>query len=390
MVEQVSTRRLRVLKCRGSNFGRNEYPYVITNYGLKVVPISRMGLQHKVSTKKVSSGNQRFDDILNGGVICTSAILFTGEPGTGKTILASNFTLAACNRDEKVLFISFEESEQAIINTMLSPGIDLAPAVTANKLKFLTRMPESMGAEEHLIEIIDMLDSFKPKHIIIDSISACERMGGKKASMTFLIRLLDACKIRGCTTIFTNQTDGRIDKTEISGIGISSLIDTVVLLKYVENKGETNRTIEVMKMRGSQHSNQIREFLISNEGLSLNDVYIGRGGVYTGQAREEQEALEKMEARRNLALVAETEVQLTLQEQLREAEKNRLEKTAEAEMAKLNATIMATQIRLENLQAEQGISSFNLETRATARGKNTDSSRLESSSNTSKDEGKGV
>ncbi len=175
-VDQVSTQRLNVVKYRGSGFGRNEYPYVITPSGLHVAPISTVGLKHKPFGKKMSTGLKRLDSILDGGYFRASCVLLAGLPGTGKSLLASTFTDAACQRGEKVLYVGFEESEAAMIGNILNAGVDLRPHAESGLLEFLTSMPEAMGAEEHLIRFMVRLNEFGPKHVVVDAISACERM----------------------------------------------------------------------------------------------------------------------------------------------------------------------------------------------------------------------
>ncbi len=265
----ISTRRLRVVKYRGSGFGRNEYPYIITDSGIAVAPISSVGLRHKPLGEKMPTGIERLDVILGGGYRRASCVLFAGEPGTGKTTLACTFTQAACTRGEKVLYISFEESQDALIGNLRSSGSDLSPCVQAGRLKFLTNFPEAMGAEEHYLRALTHIEAFRPAHVVVDAISACERMGGKQAAFDYLMRLLNACKERGVTVFLINQTTGREDRLEISGNGISSMVDTAILLAYREERGETKRLLQVLKSRGSAHSNRQWEYAITDRGIVL-------------------------------------------------------------------------------------------------------------------------
>jgi len=295
--EQITTRRIRITKYRGSNFGRNEYPYVISESGLSIIPISTTGLRHKPLGDVVSSGNERLDNVLGGGYRRSSCVLIAGITGAGKTTLASTFIQSANTREEKVLFIGFEESEEAIVTNMLSPGIDLRPALKAQRLRYLTALPEAMGGEEHLMRVINEIKTFKPDHIVVDAISACERMGSGQTAFEFLIRLLNHCKEKDVTCILLNQTTQSMDIHQISGMEISSMVDTALFLGMVEVGGEINRMLLVLKSRGLAHSNQYREYLITSNGIELVDVYVGEGGVLTGAARQEQEAKEEANRR---------------------------------------------------------------------------------------------
>ncbi|MBW1733565.1 MAG: circadian clock protein KaiC [Deltaproteobacteria bacterium] len=297
-VDQVSTRRLRLVKYRGSGFGRNEYPYVITKTGLHTAPISTVGLRHKPLGEKITTGNARLDEILCGGYRRAACILIAGLPGTGKTILASTFIAATCDRDENVLYIGFEESESAMIENVLNAGVTLRPHVDSGRLACLTNYPEAMGAEEHYIGALARIDALRPDHVVVDAISACQRMGGKRAAFDYLMRLLNACKERGITTLLINQLSGSTQHMEISGNNISSMVDTVIFLSYHEGLGETNRQLQILKSRGSAHSNQKSEYRITDDGIRIMDVYLGRGDVLMGTARLRQEESDRAEAER--------------------------------------------------------------------------------------------
>ncbi|MBW1722681.1 MAG: circadian clock protein KaiC [Deltaproteobacteria bacterium] len=270
--DQISTRRLRVIKYRGSGFGRNEYPYVITESGLHTAPITKVELRHRALGEKISTGLESLDTLLEGGIRRGACVLFAGLPGTGKTILVSTFANAACLRGETVLYQGFEESEDAMVTNLLSAGLDLEPHRRSGRMVFLTGMPESMGAEEHLIRFTRRLDAVSPDHVIVDAISACERMGGKQAAFEYLMRLLNICKERGITSLLTNQTSGASDVMEISGNGISSMVDTVLFLAYVEGSGETYRMLQILKARGSAHSNRHHRYIINDQGFQLLEL----------------------------------------------------------------------------------------------------------------------
>lgn len=298
---QISTRRLRVVKYRGSSFGRNEYPFIISDEGIRTIPITKFELMHKAFEEKISSGIPELDTMLGGGFYRASCILFAGEPGTGKTLFVSTFAHNICSKGEKVFYLCFEESPEALLRNIKSAGIDLEQFLKEGTFKIIGSMPEATGAEEHLIRLIDFVDEMKPQHVIVDAISAVERMGGKQVSFDYLMRLLNFLKERGITTILTNQTTGTKTQIEISGNGISSMLDTVIFLSYVHGDGETNRTIQVLKSRGSKHSNQVREYLVKDDGINILDPYTGPGGVLTGTARKIQEAKDALEHRRREA-----------------------------------------------------------------------------------------
>lgn len=269
---QVTTRRLRVIKYRGSAFASNEYPYIIGEEGNVLMPISTVSLDHMALGPRISSGNAALDEVLGGGYRRATSILITGASGTGKTTLACTFVQAACNRGEKVLYISFEESSDAVLSSMLSPGIDLRPAVKSGNLEFQTVMPEAMGAEQHLARAFRQMDRFKPDHIVVDAISACTRMGSEQAAFDYLMRLVDRCKREGITCLMTNQLGGVDQQADFSGIGFSSLLDTIIFLRYVELRREIARSLLVLKSRGSKHSNRYHQYAITDEGIQIRPM----------------------------------------------------------------------------------------------------------------------
>jgi circadian clock protein KaiC len=327
VTEQISTRRLRVIKYRGSGFGRNEYPYVISPTGLRMVPISTVRLRHKPLGEKISTGNARLDEILDGGYRRAACILLAGLPGAGKTTLAATFVAAACAPGERVLYIGFEESEAALIHNVTSTGIALQPHVEAGRLAFLTQFPEALGAEEHFMAALDRIEAFSPQHVVVDAISACYRMGGQRAAFEYLMRLLNLCKERGITVLLLNQLAASTSFAEISGNEISSMVDTVVFLNYQFSLGETNRVFQILKSRGSRHSNQKREYRITDHGFVVEDVYLGEGDVLTGAARQRQEERDRLETQRLAFEIQMKELELQrlrlVQEQMLQARAQR-------------------------------------------------------------------
>ena len=289
VTDQINTRRLRIQKYRGSGFGRNEYPYAIGGNGIHIIPVSTLGLRHQPLGEFISSGQTDLDTVLGGGYRRASSVLVAGVTGTGKTSLAATFAQRACSRGERLLYISFEESREAMINNMRSPGIDLESPWKAGLFRYLSGLPESMGAEEHLLRAHTAIVEFTPQHIVLDAISACRRMGSDRAAFDYLIRLLNLTKEMGITCLLLNQTVAPVSIQELSGVEISSIIDTVLSLHMVEETGEINRTLVCLKSRGAKHSNQYREFRITDSGIQLLPVYIGAGRVLTGTARKIQE-----------------------------------------------------------------------------------------------------
>jgi len=266
---QITTRRLRVIKYRGSGYGRNEYPFLIGENGINVIPITSNVLQHSPPGPKVSSGQARLDDVLAGGYKRGTSILIVGTAGAGKTTLACVFAQAACLRGERVLYLNFEESPESMVSNMLSPGLALRPLIKTGRLVVRSYLPEAMGVEEHLFLALKALDEFQPQHVVVDAISACKRMGSEHAAFEYLMRILNACKERGITCMYLNQATGLDIVSEISGIGVSSIIDTVVLLRQLPIGGVMKRQLIVMKSRGSAHSEQFHEFRITDRGIDL-------------------------------------------------------------------------------------------------------------------------
>ena len=224
----------------------------------------------------VSSGNEQLDSVLGGGYRRGSSVLIAGSSGIGKTTIANTFVKAACDRNEKILFLGFEESEEAAVETMLSPGIDLRPGINKGLLKIMTAMPEAFGTEKHLVLSFDMICEFKPDHVVVDAISSFKRMGSDRAAFEFAMRLSNQCKDRGITIIMTNQILGDTgDRAAISGIGISSMIDALLWLHFVEEANELKRKLLVIKSRGSKHSSRYHDFRITDHGIEVSGECVG-------------------------------------------------------------------------------------------------------------------
>lgn len=293
VTDQISTRRLRVLKYRGTTHGMNEYPFLINEQGISVLPITSLRLDHAAPTRHITTGISRLDEMLGGkGVFRGSSVLVTGSPGTGKSSIAAKFVEAACLRGERALLFAYEESAAQIMRNMRSIGIDLDRHVKKGLLKIHSSRPTLQGLEQHLLMMHDAVCAFRPEVVAIDPISNLTA-GGRDIDMKpTLIRLIDFLKKEQITAVFTSLTTGTAtEAAEDSQIGVSSLMDVWLLLRNSETNGERNRTLYVLKARGMNHSNQVREFVLSDEGISLVDVYIGEDGVMTGSARLAHEAM---------------------------------------------------------------------------------------------------
>ena len=293
--DQVSTRRLRIVKYRGTTHGINEYPFLIDENGIHVLPLTSLRLNHPASTERVSSGIARLDAMLGGeGYYRGSSVLISGTAGTGKTSLSAHFANATCARGERCLYLAFEESPAQLVRNMKSIGIDLDPGLKKGLLRLEASRPTLHGIEMHLATIHKMVSEFDPQVVIIDAISNFSTGTGAEAD-AMLLRLIDFLKSRQITAMLVNLISGE-SSMEKTDIGVSSLVDTWILLRNIELAGERNRGIHVLKSRGMKHSHQIREFLITSEGIRLEDVYVGPEGVLTGSMRAAQENREKAAA----------------------------------------------------------------------------------------------
>jgi circadian clock protein KaiC len=291
--EQVSTRRIRVVKYRGSAHDTNEFPFLIDEKGITVMPITSLGLRHTVTNKRVSTGIPRLDAMLGGkGYYRGSSVLISGSAGTGKTSFVAHFADAACRRGERCLYFAFEESESQVMRNMLSIGIDLEQWVKKGLLKYHADRPTIYGLETHLSVMQKMINEFKPAAVIVDPVSNLNAVANISNVKTMLTRLLDQLKLDRVTTVLTILTP-ESPTSESTDVDISSLADTWIRLRDIEFGGERNRGMYILKSRGMAHSNQIREFVLTDKGVNLLDVYVGPSGVLTGSARLSREAQEK-------------------------------------------------------------------------------------------------
>lgn len=355
--DQIATRHLRVVKYRGALHGTNEFPFLIGADGISVLPITSLALNHKVSAERIATGIPRLDAMLGGkGFFRGSSILITGTSGTGKTIIASNFAQAACRRGERVLFFSFEESPNQIIRNMHSIALRLEPLVKKDLLRFHSARPSLYGLEMHLATMFREIASFKPHVVIIDPITSLMDSGTDSECKGMVTRLIDYLKAGQVTSLFTSLTQGGAALAQ-SESAMSSLMDAWILLQDYEGNGERNRVLYVLKARGMKHSNQIREFLISDSGIDLVDAYIGVSGVLTGSARVAQGDLEKA------AVLASQQEAAQLK---REVERKR--KALDRQIGDLRSDYEGEALELRRIAEQVGTRTFVLGTERAASG----------------------
>ena len=332
--EQISTRRLRVVKYRGSSHGTNEYPFLIDEQGISVLPVTSLGLDHKASLERVSTGIDTLDKMFGGkGYYRGSSILISGTAGTGKTSVVAHFVDAACRRGERCIFFSSEESPAQVTRNLRSVGLDLEPWIKKDLLHFDSTRPNSHGLEMHLLRIHKLVDQIKPKIVIFDPLSGYLSLGDSLEVKSMLTRLLDYLKARQITSMFNTLVEGSQSELQRE-VGVSSLMDSWILLRNLEYNGERNRGLYILKARGIPHSNQIREFIFTDHGIELRDVYVGAEGVLTGTARAAQEVREKAAV------------------QLRRETTERKRREIERKRRALEAQILALRAQFEN-EAEE-------------------------------------
>jgi circadian clock protein KaiC len=308
--DQISTRRLRIVKYRGTAHGTNEYPFLIDEDGFSVLPVSSLGLNHAVSEERISTGIADLDAMLGGGGFHRgSSILVSGVAGSGKSSVAASFVNATCLRGEKALFFSFEESALQTARNMRSIGIDLQRWEKKRLLRYVAARPTFYGLEMHLAIMMREVAKFQPQLVVLDPISAFLAPSDTTEVQAMLLRMVDFLKSRGITAIFTHLSHAKGDETQTE-MGLSSLMDAWILLLNRESNGEFNRELYLLKARGMSHSNQVREFVISESGINLREPYIGDGGALTGSSRRAFEAKTRREKTARAADLARLKQQL--------------------------------------------------------------------------------
>ena len=361
--DQISGRRLRIVKYRGTKHGADEYPFLIDERGMSILPLTALQLQHKVSDERVSSGVADLDEMLEGkGYYRGSSVLISGTAGSGKTTLAASFADAACRRGERCLFIDFEESRDYVARNMKSVGLDLDQWTEKGLLFHEAWRPTQFGIEMHLLRIHKLIEKVKPQCIVVDPITNLTTGSSDKEVYSMLMRLIDYLKGAGITAFLVSLT-GASEELEKTSVGVSSLCDTWILLRDIELNGERNRCLYILKSRGMAHSNQLREFTLTENGIKLVPAYIGPGGVLTGSSRLSQETKEKAEERAHQQEVQRKRQQVDRQRLALQAQIESLQ--AELELVRQDAAALV----LEDQQRERE-QNLDLTNMAKSRGSN--------------------
>ena len=352
--DEISTRRLRIVKYRGSAHGANEYPFLINEDGFSVLPLSAINLSHMASRERLSFGVPGLDALFEGGgPYRASSILVSGSPGAGKSTLAARFLEAGCERGERAVLFAFEESPDQIVRNMSGVGIDLARWQESGRLAIVARRPTEYGLEQHLVRIMRVIDDHAPVNVAIDPLSSF--VGDPAEVRAVLARMIDVCKTRGITAMLNVLAHGGFD--DPTQTGISSLIDTWIDVRNLEHNGERNRAINVLKCRGVRHSNQVREFVLGSEGLALRDVYAEAGAVLMGASRVAREAEIRREASARETWLEATRRRRDARRRVLDAQIATLEAERDAEELELTREIQsgearARQIVLDRARAE--------------------------------------
>lgn len=345
---QVSTRRLRIVKYRGSQHGTNEYPFLISDHGIVVMPVTSLELEHSAPPERISSGIPGLDEMLEGkGFYRGSSILLSGTPGSGKSSMAAAFVEAACKRGERCLYFAFEESTNQFVRNMLSIGIALRGFLDQDLLRYMPTRPLKFGLEMHLAAMYQAINEFQPSIVVIDPITDFMAIGSDLEVKLMLTRLIDFMKMHNITVYLISLTTAT-GQIEGSMAGVSSLADTWMHLKDIEEAGERNHGIYVLKSRGMAHSNQIREFVLTEHGMELLPVYLGGTDILTGSARVAKENEDKLA---ELMHQQEIERRTLLLERKRKALQSQiaaLEVEVTAEEAELQKYLQQLQLQQEN------------------------------------------
>jgi circadian clock protein KaiC len=342
LAERVSLRSIRVLKYRGSSFDEGEFPYIIDDDGIRISTFSTNQIDVAISDERVSTGVERLDAMMQGGYYRGSSVIITGVPGTAKTTLCGTFANRMCKQGEKVMYVSFDEASAQIARNLKSIGLDLQKWIDDDLLHVHAIRTEARSAEEHLMELRRLIREFEPKHLIIDPISALAKTGGHVSAVHASMRLLDYAKCRGITTLCTSLVGNSDITEEQTDVEISTIADTWIHLAYKVMGGERNRTLTIVKARGIAHSNQVRELILSGQGVSLANVYTAGGEVLVGTARYEKEAALRIELRRR-----------ELEIQLRRAELQATEAELKARVEILKRELEAKRAEIELFESSE-------------------------------------
>lgn len=353
VTEQASTRRLRVVKYRGSTHGTNEYPFLIDESGISILPVTSLGLDHEAPTGRISSGIPRLDEMLGGkGYYEGSTVLVSGTAGTGKTSVAALLARATCERGGRCLYFAFEESTHQLVRNMHSIGIHLEGHLAKGQLKVLPSRPTAYGLETHLVSIHKQVEEFRPDVVILDPITNLVSVGTSPEAQSMMTRLIDFLKMRGTTSFFTSLTSAA-EELEESEIGISSLVDSWLLLTVLRGGGERNRTVTIIKSRGMAHSNQAAEYRLTDAGLEIVDTYLGAAGALTGSARKAREAEDAAAIALGSEDIARKEQERERRRRVTERQIAELREQLEADDAALTREILEASRRRDRIGTER-------------------------------------
>ena len=280
--DEKRRRTLEILKFRGTEHSKGEYPFTVTEAGIVVIPLSAIELKQRSSDLRVTSGNPQLDDMCGGGFFRDSIILISGATGTGKTLSVAHFVKGAAAAKEKCLLFAFEESREQLIRNATGWGLDYESMEKDGLLKVVCDYPEVKGLEDHLLTMKKIINEFKPHRVAIDSMSALERVSSLKSFREFVIGLTSFIKHQEVTGLFTSTTPTLMGGTSITEAHISTITDTIILLRYVEIYGEMRRGLTVLKMRGSKHVKEIREFMIDEHGMHIGKAFRNVSGILSG------------------------------------------------------------------------------------------------------------
>lgn len=345
MVDRVSLRSARVLKYRGSAFDEGEFPLVISHDGIEIATFNTQQMQFDISNERVSTGVDRLDHMLEGGYYRGSSAIVTGAPGTAKTTLSGSFTRRMCENGERVLLVSFDESGGQILRNLTSVGIDLQPCLDSGNLRIHAIRTEARSAEEHYMELRRIIREWEPHHMVLDPISALIKTGGHVSAVHAAFRLLDYAKCRGVTVLCTSLIESKESVEAATNMDISTIADTWIHLAYRVLGGERNRTLSIVKSRGTAHSNQVRELVLTDDGIDLKDVYTAGGEVLVGTARFEKEAENRIAKRRR-----------ELELRIRRAQLGAVESELSARIEALRRELEARQTELELMESDASAS----------------------------------
>jgi circadian clock protein KaiC len=333
--DRISVPTLQITKYRGSGYAAAEFPISFGPSGIEVGATEPLTIGHKASTQRLSAGFARLDAMLGGGVFRASSTLITGVPGTSKTTLAGKFIETACARGERALFVSFDESAEQIMRNLSSVGIRLKAHVKSGLLRLYSARTEGISAEEHLLKMRSLIREYLPHCMAIDPLTAIAKAGALGAARTVANRLIYMVKDEDITLFVTalSETDGPAG--EATDLQISTIADTWIHLSYLVRSGERNRALTIVKSRGTSHSNQVRELILSSSGPALSDVYSAGGEVLMGTLRWEKEAEDSAKKLRHRAQVEQKRRELQFAEASTSAQIKALQLDQERQRAEL-------------------------------------------------------